>query len=566
MYTLGICNDDTASACMFRDGRLISAVSEERFSRIKMDNSFPRRSIDFVLSEAGKNLQDIDQVAYAWSKGFPEDALENYIERSFQISHSGDLRAQASFQAKIREDVKRDRFKRAEFEEWIDKNKHQIQNYQSFYHHEAHALSATLLSPFDHAVCLTADGRGDFEAITAWIFNRSNSQPLRKIYTSTACDSLGFFYGRITGLLGFKPCRHEGKVTGLAASGDRYRAIDLMRKMIDFEDGSIVAKISDYYEPFYTVYSRPLLDEIARYSKEDIAAAAQFHLENLLQKLTQSIYERHALPAMPLAVAGGVFGNVRLNQVLKELPCVTSMFVQPQMGDGGLCLGAAAGAQHQCEIRIQSLQDLYLGPDVSIGQVDHLSAVFPDLQFIQPDDLLEFVVNELKASNVVGLVRGRMEFGPRALCHRSIIYKASDQSSNDWLNKRMNRTEFMPFAPVMTMNQARKAFDQFSESDITLKFMTSTMNANAFFVSRCPAVSHVDHTARPQIIDSKEDPFMHSLLCRWEELTGEIALINTSFNAHEEPIVCDVADALKGLEAGMVDTVVLERLIVKRMF
>ena len=131
VYTLGICNDDTASACMFRDGRLISAVSEERFSRIKMDNSFPRRSIDFVLSQAGKSLQDIDQVAYAWSKGFPEDALENYIERSFQISHSGDLRAQASFQAKIREDVKRDLFKRSEFEEWIDKNKHQIQKTNS---------------------------------------------------------------------------------------------------------------------------------------------------------------------------------------------------------------------------------------------------------------------------------------------------------------------------------------------------------------------------------------------------------------------------------------------------
>lgn len=562
MFTLGICNAETSSACIFDNGELIAAVSEERFTRVKMDDRFPSKSIEYVLSEAGKRLEEIDQVAYAWSKGFPQDALEVYATRSFEIARTGDKKAQDYFLERISIEIERDTIKRKEFEKWASDNG--IISYQSFYHHEAHALSAGLLSPFDKCVCLTADGRGDFEAITAWIFNRNNIDPLEKLYSSTSCDSLGFFYGRITGLLGFKPCRHEGKITGLAAKGDPQKAISLMRKMIDYDNGVIKSNLSDYYKPFYTNYSDQLVEAISHYSKEDIAAAAQQHLEDLLTKLTKSIYKKYSLPAMPLAVAGGVFGNVKANQVLKELDCVTSMFVQPQMGDGGLCVGAAAGAQHMNNIKVRSLNNLFLGPSLGEINAEKLSLEYSQLEFVESEDLVEAIIHELKASKVIGLARGKMEFGPRALCHRSIIYKTSDKTANDWLNQRMNRNEFMPFAPVMTKKQAQQAFNNLTEDDITLKFMTSTIDSNIYFAEKCPAVNHIDNTARPQVVDSSEDPFLHSLLCKWEEVSGEISLINTSFNAHEEPLVCSAHDALRHLETGMVDVLVLENLIVKR--
>ena len=150
-----------------------------------------------------------------------------------------------------------------------------------------------------------------------------------------------------------------------------------------------------------------------------------------------------------------------------------------------------------------------------------------------------------------------MEFGPRALCNSSIIYKTSDKTVNDWLNKRMSRTEFMPFAPVMTVEQAKKSFYNFSENDLTLKYMTSTMNANNDFVKRCPAVSHIDHTARPQIVKKNEDSFLWNLLTQWEQKTGEYSLINTSFNAHEEPIVNTYKHAIDALKNNIVDILLI---------
>ena len=527
-----------------------------------MDDSFPHRSIDFVLNQACASLDDIDEVAYAWSKGFPQECIETYMRRAFEIAGSGDQKSQSFFLERISVEIERDEIKKKEFQEWASSKG--VNHFRSFYHHEAHALSACLLSPFETCVCLTADGRGDFEAITVWKFERSSNNPLVKLYSSPSCDSLGFFYGRITGLLGFKPCRHEGKITGLAANGDPKKAINLMRKMIDFEDGKIKGNLSEYYKPFYTNYSESLILEIRNYSKEDIAAAAQQHLEDLLTKLTKAIYQEHSISAMPLAVSGGVFGNVKANQALKELDCVTSMFVQPQMGDGGLCIGAAAGAQHASGISIKPLENLYLGPDLGALDIEALQREFPSLAFVKPKDLVESIISELNESKVIGLARGKMEFGPRALCHRSIIYKTSDVTANDWLNKRMNRTEFMPFAPVMTTGQAQQAFDDFRADDITLKFMTSTMNSSDYFAQKCPAVNHVDNTARPQVISIDDDPFMHSLLSRWQEVSGEIALINTSFNAHEEPIVCDTRDVLRALESEMVDVIALEDLLVKR--
>ena len=284
VYTLGVCNGETSSACLFKDGSLVSAVSEERFSRVKMDESFPQKSINYIISEHNLELEDLDQVAYSWSKGFDESILNIYTERSADLIKNS-IDSYNIFQERINVEISRDVIKRNEFWHWARTNlsKNLYKNIYTCYHHEAHAFSAALLSPFNKGLVLTADGRGDFESATVWFFDRSTNYPLKKLYSNTSSDSLGFFYGRITGLLGFKPCRHEGKITGLAALGDAKKALSSMEKMIDFSDGKIIGKLSNCYRPFYTNYSKELKDLIAEYSKEDIAASAQLHLENLLK-------------------------------------------------------------------------------------------------------------------------------------------------------------------------------------------------------------------------------------------------------------------------------------------
>ena len=163
------------------------------------------------------------------------------------------------------------------------------------------------------------------------------------------------------------------------------------------------------------------------------------------------------------------------------------------------------------------------------------------------------LANALLNNNVIGLINGRMEFGPRALCNRSIIYKTSDKSVNDWLNKRMSRTDFMPFAPVIRKEIAGDCIKDFSLEDVTLNFMTSTIDCKDDFIKSCPAVVHIDGTARPQIVSKESNIFIWKVLKEWEKLSGEMSLINTSFNVHEEPIICDIDEGLKSLKNNVID-------------
>lgn len=549
--TLGICNDETASACLFKNGELVAAVSEERFSRKKLDNSFPLKSIEYVLSFLDSESSQVE-VAYAWTKGFDPKLLETYLKR-FSLCET--LEEKQILQEKIDSEIDRDTSNKNEFNSWLD-GKYSLSHY---YHHEAHAASACLLSPYDEGICLTADGRGDFESLVVWKFNRNNlSQPLVKIFSATSADSLGYFYGRITGLLGFAPMRHEGKITGLAAFGDPYKALPLMEKMISFKDGDLTSNLGKFYKPFFKPYSEELVNEISKFSREDIAAAAQHHLEKILCDILIHIADINNISNSNLMLAGGIFGNVKVTQKLKELSFIDKVFVQPHMGDGGLCVGAAALSQHQKGVPIQPLNNVYLGPHVDVNSFESNISKLSQFKIENCLDCYDKICKDLTANNVIGIIRGRMEYGPRALCHRSIIYKTSDNSINDSINKRLNRTEFMPFAPVIRKEVSDISFKNYDDSDITLQYMTSTINCSEEFSQKCPAVTHIDQTARPQIVSKDNNLFMWELLEKWEKVSGELSLVNTSFNAHEEPIICTYQEALNALKNNRVDVVYIE--------
>ena len=555
MYVLGICNDETASACLFKNGTLLSAVSEERFSRIKQDNSFPIKSINFVLKNANIALKDIKYISYSWFKGIDSNLLLNYLNRYDELSNNSV--SKRIFKERILWELERDRIKRKEFDNWVSK-KIDLEKAKvfDFYHHEAHASSASLLSPFNEGVVLTSDARGDFESLTISKFNRKNKNPLKKIFSSTSIDSLGFFYGRITGLLGFKPMKHEGKITGLAAYGDPKVAIGLIKKMIDFKSGVIKANLGKYYKPFFNPYSKELKKEINSFKKQDIAAATQKHTEDCLVKLLTYHLKLHKIKKTNLMLAGGLFANVKINQVLKELKMIKDVYVQPQMSDGGLCLGAAALTNQKLNIETQYMSTAALGPRTEFQKIDE--NIYEKLVINR--NIQKKICLDLKNSKVIGIIRGRMEFGPRALCNRSIIYKTSDVTINKWLNKRLSRTEFMPFAPVIREEIAKKKLLKFKSKDQTLKYMTSTINCTKEFQKKCPAVTHIDFTARPQVISKKENIFMWNLLKDWEKISGEFSLVNTSFNSHEEPIICNCEEALSALEKRIIDVLYIENI------
>lgn len=551
MLILGVTNNDTAGACLVKNTRILSAVHEERFTRVKCHKVWPQQSIDFVLRENNITLNDIDIIAYGWKAGFNEDySLNLYIERIIAecVRNFDNVEI---LRKRVADELNNDREKRAEFDQYIFLNNLNTR-VRYIDHHDTHAWGSWLCSPWNDALVVTCDGRGDFLSFTVRHIVDGNESVLHR---ETTIDSLGYFYGRITHLLGFTPNRHEGKVAGLAAHGSPQKALPLMRKTIDVHGHRLVASCGDYYLPSYQGYSEKLLEEIRKYTPQDIAAAAQYHTENIICKLIQPYIKNHKIKHVCLA--GGLFGNVRLNQKIRELPGIEGVFILPCMGDEGLPLAAAVTAawrEHKTRCRLTGMS---LGPQFSDEYVQSLIDVSSDLRCEIPEDMTEHMLHLLRINTIIGVVRGPMEFGPRALCNRSIIYHAHNADINHWLNNKLQRTEFMPFGPVTTENLADICFKKWKSEDIAAEYMIITYVCKPIMKERCPAVVHIDNTARPQVVRNDKDPFMYRLINRWYELTGQPCLVNTSFNRHEEPIINSPLQALSVLRQGIVDVVIL---------
>lgn len=558
MTILGIANDETASACLIQDGKLVAAVSEERFTRVKMDNSWPANSINYCLDFGNTSLEEVDYIAYGWSAGFnAEKHLLNYFDR-IVYETKNNPEGLNIFRERIEVEIERDQKKRDEF--WAFIEEHDLKEKAFTYdHHESHAYSAYSCSPFENALVVTCDGRGDFMAFSVGEFSPDG---VNYLYRGSSVDSLGFFYGRITGLLGYRPHRHEGKVTGLAAHGDPQKLLPQMREMIYVKDGKVYGQSGDFYRPFYTNYSDPLKKLIEENTREDVAAAAQYHLEECVTEIVTHYVNETG--AEYVCLAGGVFANVRANQCVMEIPGVKNIFVQPQMGDGGLCVGAAANLLYDKGVHKVEMENVYLGPEYSNDEIENVLKKVDNISFENVGDPTEAAVEAIKNNEVIGWYNGRMEFGPRALCNRSIIYHCNDTTVNDWLNERMDRTEFMPFAPVTLEELAPKCYKGWKKSHVASRYMTVTYDCYDEMAENCPATVHIDGTARPQVVNEFNNPKMYKFLKAYYEKTGGLSLINTSFNRHEEPIVNRPEEAVEALSQGMVDLLVIGNFIARK--
>ena len=298
-------------------------------------------------------------------------------------------------------------------------------------------------------------------------------------------------------------------------------------------------------------------------TREDVAAAAQRHLEDCMTEIVAHYVNKTG--AKYVCLSGGVFGNVRVNQCIMEIPGVRNVFIQPQMGDGGLCVGAAANLLFDKGVPKVEMEDVYLGPDYSDEEIETALLQYQDIEFKRVVDPVVETISAIENNEVVGWYNGRMEFGPRALCNRSIIYHCKDKTVNDWLNERMDRTEFMPFAPVTLEELAPRCYIGWHKDHIASRYMTITYQCTDEMASNCPATVHIDGTARPQVVNEKNNSKIYCLLKSYYEKTGGLSLINTSFNRHEEPIVNKPDDAIDALSEGMIDFLVIGNYVAKRV-
>ena len=534
---LGISDGGVSGVALFINNELELAVNEERFTNIKLDKSYPFNSIEWILKESGLSPNNIDYICYGFSDGKKDPLMNKRIKEYDKKSQDiilDRIRTQEDFDTKARKN----------FYEKTSKLFPGIPVYNCS-HHQSHQACAYMASPFKESLIITADGRGDYDSVT---ISKANSEGIDVLYNSFTWESLGYLYGRITKLCGFTPERHEGKILGLSAHGDPLKAKSLIDQMITLEDGKIRSYLGDYYRPWFSNYSDKLKNEVSKFTREDLAAATQLKLEEIICSLVSHYIKKTSLKNV--CVAGGVFANVKLNQKIREMPEVNDIFVYPSMGDDGICAGAVYRKFLYEGVKSNPIKSLYLGPQVSN---DKLKNLLDGCEILKPKNIYSEVVKLLVSENAIALVQGRAEFGPRSLGNRSILITPDSDDLILSLNKRLGRSEFMPFAPIISSDLAEKCLENYSDSHFSSRHMVTTYNVTNEFKINSPAVVHIDNTVRPQVVFKEDNIFLYELLNTWYRETGKLCLINTSFNLHEDPIASLETDIVRSFKSNAVD-------------
>jgi carbamoyltransferase len=553
-----------AGAAVVVDGRLVAAANEERFTRRKLQGGFPSRSLAAVLRVAGIDARDVDAVAvggratptagtrlfrpaqrlFAESMGIcfdrpwhPVDRMGDLLRYRLRLS-----RARPEERAgRVEEGLARPALRRA-LPSALRACPMVLVD-----HHVAHAESAWRTAGPGRWLVVTADAHGDGRSLTVSLGEDGGLVPLH----STGVEaSLGAFYSLVTRLLGFDAGRDEGKVLGLAARGDAAR----VAASFPFRwEGDVLR-----YGGRWGLRARETLAPLREASREDVAAWVQRGVEEALLHAIRVHLARTG--ARRLALAGGVFANVRVNALAAALPGVEALHVFPHMGDGGLAAGAALAV---ADAAPQPLPHAFLGP-APTDEACARAVRAPGFVVTRPEDPDARLADALARGLPVARYDGAMEFGPRALGHRSILAPATPADGAARLNDALRRDDFMPFGPVLRAEDAPGAFRGLAACAAAARFMTVAPEATAAFRRAAPAAVHVDGTARPQVVHREEEPALHALLTRYAEATGSPALVNTSFNRHGEPIVESPDDAVRcflatGLPVLRLGPFVLER-------
>jgi len=550
-----------AGACLLRDGELIAAAEEERFSRLKHDASLPLRAANYCLEAADLYADDLDYVIFYEKPLLKFERIVAGYAATHPRSRVAFVRAmQAWLSQKL----------------WV---RGQIRDALGFdgeilfgEHHVSHAASAFFPSPFDHAAVLTADGVGEWATTTIGLGHDLDLEVSHEIRYP---HSLGLLYSAFTAYLGFEVNEGEYKVMGMAAYG-RPTCVDKVRKLIDLaEDGSYRLNLGylayqhglrSIDQAFVELFGAPRdtgADLDQRHA--DIAASIQAVTEDALLGLARRA--RALSGSENLCMAGGVALNVLANARILRESGFRRVWIQPAAGDAGGCLGAATYLYHTVlrQPRRLRMDTAYLGPSFGNAEIhEFLEREGVSYTVLEDHAIAPTVARLIAGNEVVGWFQGRMEFGPRALGARSILANPTDPSTKDTLNAKIKHREaFRPFAPSTLVEAASTYFDFGAPTgDVESPFMLLTARVKPDKQHLLPAITHLDGTARVQTVSRAQNPLYYALIEEFGKLTGVPVLVNTSFNVNGEPIVCTPSEAFNSFAHTDMDYLVMGNALV----
>ncbi|MBU2709491.1 carbamoyltransferase family protein [Zooshikella harenae] len=585
-YILGISAyyHDSAAA-LLKNGRILYALQEERFSRVKHDAGFPVNAIKMCLSSAGILLSDIDCVVF-YDKPLLkfERLVESYLAyapkgwQSFKTSMPIWLKEKLYLKKEIKQQlhsIAEEKFKgKLLFSE----------------HHLSHAASAFYPSPFERSVILCLDGVGEWATSSAWLGEKDKITPLWQINFP---HSVGLLYSAFTYFTGFRVNSGEYKLMGLAPYGEAKYSKLIREKIIEIKkDGSYKLNMeyfdyvtglrmtNDSFSKLFNAEPRKS-DQPIRQLDLDIAASIQEVTEDVVLKLAYTVNKEE--PTNSICLAGGVALNCVANSALLNNGPFSNIWVQPASGDAGGSLGAALALWHLHFKKERSINDkdsmrgAFLGNSYSVAEItQYLDSVNAVYSLRSEDELFVEVASEINNQNVVGWYQGPMEFGPRALGGRSIIGDPRSPDMQMKMNMKIKfRESFRPFAPAVLEEYTEDYFD-FAQISPYMLFTAPVKENHRRKIpdhvkglellniekSDVPAITHADYSARLQTVNKETNPKFHKLIYSFYQLTGVPMLINTSFNVRGEPPVCSPKDAFECFMATDMDILVLEHVVI----
>jgi carbamoyltransferase len=534
---------DTAIAIVAPDGTPVYAVSLERISRVKQDGRPPHALLEKIPWDRIAKIAISTNESLDLSKDVESKINRNLLPspRPHGWKHGNP------------------------FYEFIN----DLPCEKVFVSHQtSHASSAFWGSEFKEALCLTCDGGMYNDSHFGGIYRCNRTEGIVPLdnFSVMQLAMVTSIYTFVTALLGFTPNKHEGKITGLAAYGkssdrcqallenwfgeDYYRLESTLRWIFSYSDSYPPQFLSD------STALQPFKDETKDIQREELAASVQKFAEQYVLKILKNIKEQDWV-SENICLAGGLFANVKINQRVVETG-FKKLFVAPPMTDDGTALGAAWHAlSSEPSFNPKPLHSMYLGPSYSKEEI-HSPVAEKGIKIRKPADTAKEIASLLAEGSVIAIFQGAAEFGPRALGNRSILAQATDPEINRTLNERLNRTEFMPFAPISRIEDAEQLYKNIDRVRHAAEFMTVTVDCTEKMKAACPATVHIDGTARPQLVSREHNPLIHDILNHYQEATGLPVLVNTSFNVHEEPIVSSPEDALRGFFLSGLDYLYLE--------
>lgn len=591
-YILGISAfyHDSA-ACLIRDGDIIAAAQEERFTRKKHDPGFPSHAVRYCLKEAEISLSDLRYIVF-YDK--PLVKFERLIETYLAFAPKGLQSFVAAMPVWLKEKLLLRNLLAKEFVALSPGLKKSALPPMLFSeHHESHAASAFYPSPYERAVVLCMDGVGEWATTSAWLGDGKSLTPLWEIPFP---HSLGLLYSAFTYYTGFKVNSGEYKVMGLAPYGEPKYVKAIYDHLLDLKPDGTFRLNMDYFnyctgltmtgDKFDEVFGGPRRKPESKLTQRemDLARSVQEVTEEVMLRVSRTLHRETGVDY--LCLAGGVALNcVGNGRILREGP-FKGVWIQPAAGDAGGALGAALTAWHQYDDQprrkatgVDQMKGSYLGPRSTSTEIEEfLKRSDAPYELLKEEILYDQVAKDLADGKVVGWLQGRMEFGPRALGGRSILGDARNTKMQSVMNLKIKyRESFRPFAPSILRERVSDFFEMDTDSPYMLMVApvkekrrlaltadrTSLWGIDLLNIPRSdiPAVTHLDYSARIQTVHKETNPRYYQLLKAFEAKTGYPVLVNTSFNVRGEPIVCTPEDAYRCFMRTEMDVLVLENYV-----